>query len=68
MRDEKASLAAEFQKGEEEGLKKGKEEGKKETVVNALRAGLPVDTIVQITGLSPKEIENIKKSGYKEMP
>jgi predicted transposase/invertase (TIGR01784 family) len=76
MRDEKASLAAEFQKGEERGKEEGRKEGeeigikkgKEETVVNALRAGLPVDTIVQITGLSGQEIEKIKKSGYRENP
>ncbi|MDR0969088.1 MAG: Rpn family recombination-promoting nuclease/putative transposase [Lentimicrobiaceae bacterium] len=46
--------------GKAEGLAEGKAEERFEIVRNSLRAGLPIETISQITGLSPEEIEALK--------
>jgi predicted transposase/invertase (TIGR01784 family) len=66
MRDEKASLAAEFQKGEEIGIRKGEEIGIKKGMVEAARnmiqEGMDTSLIMKLTGLSPKEVEKIRKS------
>lgn len=40
--------------------KKGKKERDFEIAKNAIKAGIPIQTIIQITGLTKKEIENIK--------
>ena len=52
--------------GRKEGKKEGKIEGKTETIkeiVNKmLRKNLPEKTIIEITGINPKEIEEIKNS------
>lgn len=52
--------------GRKEGKKEGKIEGKTETIkeiVNKmLRKNLPEKTIIEITGINPKEIEKIKNS------
>ena len=49
--------------GKEEGRKEGKEEGKWEntiqTVLNSHKAGLPIETIAAITGLTPEKIKEI---------
>lgn len=45
----------------EEGRKEGKIEGKKETARAALKEGLPADMVARITGLSPDEVQKIKK-------
>ncbi len=48
-----------------EGMAKGKAEGEKETkekiAVNLLSLGVPLETIVQASGLSEEEIKNIRK-------
>ena len=55
--------------GRKEGKKEGKIEGKTETIkeiVNKmLRKNLPEKTIIEITGINPKEIEKIKNSKNK---
>lgn len=55
--------------GRKEGKKEGKIEGKTETIkeiVNKmLRKNLPEKTIIEITGINPKEIEEIKNSKNK---
>ena len=47
------------EKGIEQGIEKGREKNQIETVVNAHIAGLAVNKIGQITGLSEKEINQI---------
>ena len=52
-----------FAEGEAKGLAKGRAEGAKaqaiETARNAKALGLPIDTIVKLTNLTPDEIDNI---------
>ncbi len=48
--------------GRKEGLKEGLKKGIEQTAVNALRQGLPLETIAIITGLSVEEIERLGKS------
>jgi predicted transposase/invertase (TIGR01784 family) len=52
--------------GRKEGKKEGKIEGKTETIKEIvdkmLRKNLPEKTIIEITGINPKEIEKIKNS------
>ena len=52
-----------LKEGEEIGIKKGEEIGKWETtvqmVLNSRKAGLPLETIAAITGLTPEEIKEI---------
>lgn len=52
-----------MKKGREEGLKKGREKGKEEEKIaiakKAKEQGLPIDVIMQLTGLSRNEIEGI---------
>ena len=51
------------EEGRKEGLKEGRKEGKKETAINLLKLGvLPIDQIAEATGLSVREIENVKSS------
>ena len=47
-------------KGRIEGEAKGRTEGKIEVALNALKEGLPVNLIADLTGLSATEIENLK--------
>ena len=55
--------------GRKEGKKEGKIEGKTETIKEIvdkmLRKNLPEKTIIEITGINPKEIEKIKNSKNK---
>ena len=46
-------------KGREEGLTKGREEGRKEIAVNLLKLGVPVEKVMEATGLSEKEIKKL---------
>ncbi|MGL9757513.1 MAG: Rpn family recombination-promoting nuclease/putative transposase, partial [Wolbachia sp.] len=67
--DEKAILAQKLddatQKGRQEGIQigreKGKIEGKIEIAKNSLKAGVSIDVIAQITGLSHSEISQLKE-------
>ncbi|WP_143688954.1 Rpn family recombination-promoting nuclease/putative transposase [Wolbachia endosymbiont of Laodelphax striatellus] len=73
IRDEQAVLAQKLddttQKGRQEGIQigreKGREEGRKaekiEVAKNSLKAGVSIDVIAQITGLSHSEILQLKK-------
>jgi len=47
--------------GIKEGMKEGKREGKKEVARNMLLDDVPVDKISKFTGLSPSEIDELKK-------
>ncbi|MFW5800044.1 MAG: Rpn family recombination-promoting nuclease/putative transposase [Spirochaetota bacterium] len=47
------------EEGLEEGLKEGKEEGLKKTAKNLKKMGLDIDKIMEATGLSKKEIEEL---------
>ncbi len=42
-------------------MKKVKIEGKIEVAKNSLKAGVPIDVIAQITGLSHSEISQLKE-------
>jgi len=46
---------------ENRGIEKGIERGIKETAKNAIKKGLPIDLIAELTGLSVTEIKKIKK-------
>ncbi|MCP4700079.1 MAG: hypothetical protein GY862_24985 [Gammaproteobacteria bacterium] len=50
-------------KGMEKGRKEGKEEGRKEGILltgkNMKQAGIPIQTIGDVTGLSIEQIENL---------
>jgi predicted transposase YdaD len=45
--------------GEEIGREKGKWENTVQTVLNSHKAGLPIETIAAITGLTPEKIKEI---------
>jgi len=47
--------------GLEEGRIEGKAEGKEEVVINSRNAGIPIETIVKITGLTVEQITGILK-------
>ncbi|MEZ7892965.1 MAG: hypothetical protein QMC67_14580 [Candidatus Wallbacteria bacterium] len=47
------------------GMQKGKLEGKLETAANLLAIGIDIKTIAKATGLTEKEITNIKKHPKK---
>lgn len=49
-----------IEESEQKGLIKGRTEREKEIARNALRKGLPVDVIAELTGLSEEEIEKLK--------
>ena len=67
---ERTLLDDRYQKGKEEGRAEGKEEGRAEGMSqrsleiarNLLSLGLPVDQIIQATGLTEEEIELLKES------
>ena len=71
---ERTLLDDRYQKGKEEGRAEGKEEGRAEgraegmsqrsleIARNLLSLGLPVDQIIQATGLTEEEIELLKES------
>jgi len=44
-----------------QGMKEGKREGKKEVARNMLLDDVPVDKVSKFTGLSPSEIDELKK-------
>ena len=49
------------EKGIKEGKKEGMREGIKQTAVNMLRKGIDIKVIAEVTGLSLKELEMLKK-------
>ena len=61
---EKKKFAEGLAEGMAEGMAKGKAEGEKETkekiAVNLLSLGVPLETIVQASGLSEEEIKNLR--------
>lgn len=61
---EKKKFAEGLAEGMAEGMAKGKAEGEKETkekiAVNLLSLGVPLETIMQASGLSEKEIKNLR--------
>ncbi|MDR2470158.1 MAG: Rpn family recombination-promoting nuclease/putative transposase [Tannerella sp.] len=50
-----------IREGKEEGIREGKEESRLEIARNLLAVGLPADTVIQTTGLTPKQIEELNK-------
>ncbi|GAB6100636.1 hypothetical protein JCM16358_25150 [Halanaerocella petrolearia] len=62
-RSEKIMTIAEKlrEEGKKEGKKEGKREGKREMAKNLLNVGVEIDKIVEASGLSEKEIKEIKK-------
>lgn len=48
--------------GRIEGRKEGKKEGKIEIVKNLLKLNMPIEQIVEVSGLTEKEVQKIKKS------
>ncbi|MFP3023976.1 MAG: Rpn family recombination-promoting nuclease/putative transposase, partial [Wolbachia sp.] len=72
IRDEQAVLAQKLddaaQKGRQEGIQigheKGKIEGKIEVAKNSLQAGVSIDVIAEITGLSHDEIIQLKEEAF----
>lgn len=61
---EKKKFAEGREEGREEGRAEGRAEGEKETkeriAANLLSLGVPIETIVQASGLSEEEITNIQ--------
>ena len=55
----KDGIRAGLQQGLQQGLEEGRQEGKAEVAGTMKRMGLPVETIIQATGLSREEIERI---------
>jgi predicted transposase YdaD len=49
----------------EEGLAKGRKEGKTEMIIASSKAGLPIETIANISGLTTDKISEILKQ-HKE--
>ena len=62
-------LAEGLKEGREEGLKEGREEGRKEganekameMAQRSIKAGIEVDLIVELTGLTEQEVEGLKE-------
>ena len=55
-------LAEGLEKGLAEGLEKGIQESQKQTVCNALKMGLSVQQIVELTGLSEGQVKNLSEN------
>ncbi|MDX1906005.1 MAG: Rpn family recombination-promoting nuclease/putative transposase [Bacteroidia bacterium] len=62
-RDLKNSLDTAREEGKQEGRTEGRLEEKRITVLKSYRAGLPMDVMVAITGLTQAEIEQIISGG-----
>ena len=52
---------AEREEGKEEGREEGREKEKLEIAENLLKRNVDIDIIVESTGLSKEEVENLKK-------
>jgi len=63
IRDQNAVRASGYKEGKEEGLEQGMKQGEKskalEIAVNMLRKGIDIKTIIEMTGLTKEEVENI---------
>jgi len=60
-RDMKNSIDTALEEGEIKGEIKGEMKGRIKVAKNSLKAGLDIETIAKITGLSKEEIESLKK-------
>ncbi len=60
FRDLKNSLDTAREEGEAEGIIKGKLEEKIEIARKMLAMEMPIDTIIQLTGLSEEQIKSLK--------
>ena len=58
--DRASELETAMHEGEKKGLAKGRAEGVADTVKGMLKAGIQIDVISQITGLSKKHIETLR--------
>ena len=56
----KTELTAATEEGEKRGEKRGAKKAKKEIAKNLLNIGIGIDRIIEATGLSKEEIENLK--------
>jgi predicted transposase/invertase (TIGR01784 family) len=57
-----ADVESKIASAEEKGLEKGREETKKQTVINAYRAGLELEMIGKVSGLNRDAVEEIIKA------
>lgn len=62
-RDLKNSLDTAREEGLNEGIEKGIEKGIKKVALNAIKMGKSIKEIIDLTGLTNQQIENIKKDG-----
>lgn len=56
------NLSAAYIKKQQEWLEEGRQEGRQETAIAALRKGLNTELIRELTGLSLEEIEKLRGS------
>ncbi len=61
IRDEQAVLAQKLDDATEKGRQEGRQEEKIEVAKNSLKAGVSIDVIAEITGLSHAEISQLKE-------
>ncbi len=61
LMDQRTRVTSALVKGEEIGIKKGKEEGKEEIIHAMLRGGMSVDEVAAMTGMEIKEVEQFQK-------
>ncbi|NMF59564.1 hypothetical protein [Pseudanabaena yagii] len=54
-----------LQEGMAEGIAEGKAETTKQLALNMLRSNIAVDLVVQITGLSLKQVQKLQKTSTK---
>ena len=67
MAEGKAEGLAEGEaKGEAKGLAEGKAETTKQIALNMLRSNIALDLVVQITGLSLKQVQKLQKPNTKK--
>jgi len=57
----KERIEERIEEGRKKGIEKGREEGRKETAKNMIRFGMNIEDTAKITGLTIREIEEIKK-------
>jgi hypothetical protein len=57
----KEGIKAGIREGIKEGVKEGIKKGKLETAAGMLKEKIPVETISRVTGLTPEEIDSLKK-------
>lgn len=59
MRDSIAIYKGALKQGEEKGMEKGIRQARIENAINFKKAGVPVETIAQCTGLTVQEVEEL---------